>query len=196
MKTHQLFITPVCSQFLDFDTKPYIKRIYEEEKKHKGRFRSNTGFQTGDCKYDDYKDLFEIIKPHTIEYFKKFEFDAELYLTNFWFNINRYKDVNVLHHHPQSAISGVLYFQVPKDSGNIIFENPNWHIDYTWSSERIRNFNDYNMQSYYIQSADKLLLLFPSYLRHYVKPNMSKEDRICMSFNLGVRWQVTNNITN
>lgn len=187
MKIHNLFSIPVCSQFIDIDTKLYIEKIYEEEKKQKGRFISNTGFQTENCRYDDYKDLFNIINPYTIEYFKKFEFNGNLFVSNFWFNINRYKDVNVLHHHPQSHISGVLYFKVPKDSGNIIFENPNWHIDYTWTRGQIQNYNNYNMQSYYIESADKLLILFPSYLRHYVRPNLSKEDRISMSFNLGVK---------
>ena len=36
-----------------------------------------------------------------------------------------------------------------------------------------------------IEPLKNTLLLFPSWLKHRVEPNLSKKNRICISFNLG-----------
>ena len=41
-----------------------------------------------------------------------------------WININPSGAFNSKHNHPNSDFSGVLWIKCPKDSGNIIFENP------------------------------------------------------------------------
>ena len=46
--------------------------------------------------------------------------------------------------------------------------------------------NKYNAETIYYKSEEKLLILFPGYLRHVVRPNMSNEDRISMAFNTNV----------
>jgi len=38
-----------------------------------------------------------------------------------------------------------------------------------------------------VQPQNLLLLLFPSWLEHYVEQNMSDESRISLSFNIGVK---------
>ena len=43
-----------------------------------------------------------------------------------------------------------------------------------------------NAETLYYKSEEKLLILFPGYLRHVVRPNMSNEDRISMAFNTNV----------
>jgi hypothetical protein len=41
--------------------------------------------------------------------------------------------------------------------------------------------------SHAIIPKDKDLILFPSFLRHGVEPNLSESNRIIMSFNMGVK---------
>ena len=45
-------------------------------------------------------------------------------LMNSWININRAACNNSPHVHPDSTISGVVYINVPQDSGRIRFLNP------------------------------------------------------------------------
>ena len=181
------FSTPIYSSHLDIDTNVYIEKVYQEESKSKGRQKTNTGWQSNDINANEYKELFDKITPHMIEYYKIFKCPAELCMSNAWFNINRYKDGNATHHHSFSAISGVLYFKVPENSGDIGFDNPNPFIGSTWlQATREHSFNKYNTETIFYKSEEKLLILFPSYLRHVVQPNMSNEDRISMAFNSNV----------
>jgi len=190
MQIDNLFPIPLFSTFLDVDLNKLITMVYEEEKADKkGQMKSNSGYQTKDQDHDKYTFLLDKIAPHSLNFFKEFNYNAELFFINFWFSINRYKDINRLHAHPRANISGVFYIKTPKNSGNIVFENPNWNIDGTWIDENIIKRNSYNHQSYFIQSAENLLVMFPSYLRHSVDTNNSQEDRISMSFNLGCKIQ-------
>ena len=181
------FPTPIYSSYLDIDTNIYIEKVYEEESKSKGRRRSNTGWQSLDLDVKQYKELFDKINPHIIEYYKIFNCSAELHMSNAWFNINRYKDMNSSHHHASSAVCGILYFKVPDNSGDIGFENPNPFIGSTWIQGTTDDtLNKYNAETLYYKSEEKLLILFPGYLRHVVRPNMSNKDRISMAFNTNV----------
>ena len=191
--SHQLtnfFSTPVYNTHLDIDVEPHIEQVYKEEKKSAGRKLSNTGWQSDNI---NPKELFDKIGPHVIKYYKEFNCPVGIHLANCWFNINRYKDINTSHHHLPSIISGVFYLKTPKDSGDIVFENPNPYIGSTWSwvwSQAKLNpqemANEYTSESIFVKSEEKLLLLFPSYLKHSVSTNISKEDRISMSFNIAL----------
>ena len=104
-------------------------------------------------------------------------------LINIWFNINEYKDFNIPHTHPFSKISGVFYVKIPKNSGNIVFVNDTKIENYI-PNEKIIEYNNYNSSIWSIKPQENVLYLFPSWLNHYVSPNLSKEKRISMSFNL------------
>jgi uncharacterized protein (TIGR02466 family) len=107
--------------------------------------------------------------------------NSNLELKNIWININGFKDFNIVHKHPFSKISGVFYVKVPKNSGNLIFVNEAQIEDHMIN---ILTYNTYNSSSNRIIPEENTLYLFPSWLKHYVEPNLSKEKRISMSFNL------------
>ena len=98
----------------------------------------------------------KLIIPHELYGFEKNEF---------WFNIAKPRESTELHNHKvKSSISGVFYLKVPKDSGNIIFTRGKKH-------------------KLEIQSKPGNIILFPSFLNHYVPENRSSFDRISLSFN-------------
>jgi uncharacterized protein (TIGR02466 family) len=179
------FPTPIYSSYLDIDTNTYIEKVYQEESKSKGRRRSNTGWQSLDIDVGQYKELFDKINPHIVEYYKIFNCSAELHMSDAWFNINRYKDMNATHHHASSAICGVLYFKVPENSGDIGFENPNPFIGSTWIQGTTDDtLNKYNAETIYYKSEEKLLILFPGYLAHEFVVDPGLDDFRFMHFNL------------
>jgi len=115
-----------------------------------------------------------------------YKINQELMITNMWFNINKYKDSNASHTHPFSVLSGVFYVQAPKDCGELIIVNPS-KISHFTHDNSFFEYNQYNSTSNFITPKENILIIFPSWLEHFVKPNMSKSDRISFSFNLNFK---------
>jgi uncharacterized protein (TIGR02466 family) len=105
--------------------------------------------------------------------------NKEPQLGNFWFNVNEKYDYNHTHNHPGSYISAVLYVKAPDNCGQIVFERPDPFHD--WIHESIPMDN--NVAKIFQQPRDKMLLIFPAYIRHYVEMNMSDSQRISIAFN-------------
>ena len=103
-----------------------------------------------------------------------------------WKNINGPGDFNVIHSHPKSHLSGVLWIKTPENSGNIVFESPEIFNRYqeldSYSDELKLNSNNY--MTYYFTPKEGNILIFSSNLLHEVKENKSNEDRISYSFNI------------
>jgi len=97
-----------------------------------------------------------------------------------WYNVNVKGDWNSLHNHSgEYHIAGVYYVTVPKHSGRLVLRDPR--------PGNISNllYNDYSRGEYlYIQPKEGLLILFPSYLDHFVEPSQTDEERISISFDI------------
>jgi uncharacterized protein (TIGR02466 family) len=98
-----------------------------------------------------------------------------------WININNYKDFNILHSHSNSTISGVYYVKTNEKSGSICFQHPGEPI---FGEYKVDEYNKINSNIYCLPSLQNTLYLFPSTLKHFVRPNQSNEDRISIAFNL------------
>jgi uncharacterized protein (TIGR02466 family) len=97
-----------------------------------------------------------------------------------WACINKKHDQNLIHSHTNNYdLSGVYYLAVPRDSGEIVFRDPRPGAN----NAPNRLFKD-DGDSEHFAPAGGLILMFPSYLEHFVLPNRSDGDRISMSFNL------------
>ena len=115
-------------------------------------------------------------------------YQHKLEIINHWININGNGSYNVIHDHPMSDLSGVFYINVPENSGDIYFENPQRfqaHAEIiSYTKEANQTYNQYIRK--YIKPVDGLLLVFPAHLRHGVLPNQSNEDRISVFFNIRI----------
>jgi len=100
-------------------------------------------------------------------------------LGNFWFNVNEKYHYNHQHNHPGSYISAVLYVRAPENCGQIVFDRPDPFHDWIHDC----NPNDNNIAKIFQQPRDNMLLIFPSYIKHYVEMNMSDSPRISIALN-------------
>ena len=106
------------------------------------------------------------------EYNYKFTGNPNSKINSMWINISKYGNYNSVHVHtesPNSSIfqqSGVLYLKTPLNSGGIEFHNPGYISDV-----------------FGITPQEKMILIFPQFVPHFVTPNLSKEDRISIAFN-------------
>lgn len=105
----------------------------------------------------------------------------------YWINVNKQADFNVPHNHidTNTHFSGIWYLNVPKDSGRLIFLNP----DQTVNINDSFNYFDHSFtySTYSIIPEDNKLIFFPSNVLHYVEPSRSEEKRISVAFNIEVK---------
>jgi len=161
----------------------FCLKIYKTEE---GRKKSNFGgYQSNDLNKDEIflNSLINHIEINSNKIMKNhFKINDKIFLKNIWFNINKYKDFNVQHTHPFSKISGVFYVKTPENSGNIVFINKT-KID-NYLDNFIFEYNQHNSSTWSIKPEENELYFFPSWLNHFVEPNLSKKERISFSFNL------------
>jgi len=106
-------------------------------------------------------------------------------LQSIWININPKGGSNTPHHHPASYVSGVYYAKTPQNCGRLVLEHPAINYDYHNNKHTISEYNDKNAARLFITPQVGKLVLFPSWARHYVEPNVSNDDRISLAFNVG-----------
>tara|TARA_Y100000389_G_C17469922_1_gene529449 strand:+ start:1312 stop:1881 length:570 start_codon:yes stop_codon:yes gene_type:complete len=178
-----LFKTPVTVTELDVSTsklKSFCK-IY----KNKNITKSNAGGYHSeflDITVEPLKSLFKLIDAEVYKYSTNLLNLKEVFFDNAWYIVNPPNAYNKIHSHPHSTISGAFYIDVPKNSGDIVFYNPNDVEPYLYK-ESINKFNDYNASKYMLPCKEKNLIIFPAWLKHEVLQNMSKKNRKVLSFN-------------
>ena len=176
----QLFPTPLLivpyEEPIDKEL-AYLKTISYREQQQNGNYRS-------DDSYLLHKEELKNIKNFLGEAVDKFTKNVlnskqRLVITQCWANRNPKGSKHHEHVHPNSIISGVMYFQINEKSPPIQFAKTN--------QDAIKldpeKYNHVNSESFLLPCKPGELILFPSSLRHSVPINQGDEDRISMSFN-------------
>ena len=191
-----LFKISVYKNILSLDSKAISNYCLDLQKKDGNKIKTDKtristnigGWHSNDLigEHKPLNDLFLSIVENGNIFAKELELKNNLSIDNIWININSYKDSAKTHSHPRSILSGVYYAQIPKDSGDIAFNNTSGDLIYhCWNKNKIINYNSNNSPEWFLPVAENILYIFPSWLNHYVKPNMNKtEKRISISFNL------------
>jgi uncharacterized protein (TIGR02466 family) len=101
-----------------------------------------------------------------------------------WININGPGDYNNPHYHPGNTWSGVYYIRTGPEvpdrptSGRIEFIDPRTRCEFLGPSGGVRHSG-----SIWVSPVDGMLLIFPSYLEHFVHPYQGSGERITLAFN-------------
>lgn len=112
-----------------------------------------------------------------------------------WANINRQGDYHSLHNHPHSYLSGTYYIATPKqpihpeqradtNPGAISFFDPRAQANMNAIASDAQVDPEFR-----VQPEPGMMLLWPSFLHHFVHPNFSSEPRISVSFNVVLKWR-------
>jgi uncharacterized protein (TIGR02466 family) len=100
-------------------------------------------------------------------------------LTESWFNILKEGGEVKPHRHEGSVVSGAFYPYLGTDSSNLIFESP---LKVSKMNDILSKETEYSSYTVEFPIKQGILVIFPSWLVHYVLPNKSAE-RITISFN-------------
>jgi len=178
---HNLFETPIWGFVLNdqnLQTLDYSEYILDLADTEQSETKSNMGgWQSRDNLYQDpifqefNQAIVSIAKNVLQEYTQR-----EPYIQSMWANINVKGDYNA-HHTHEGELSGVYYCQVPKNPGRLVLVNP---VVRSYISV-VKNNN------FHINPERLALIMFPSWLEHYVESNQSDDSRISISFNIGIK---------
>lgn len=178
---HNIFETPIWGFMLNdqnLQTLDYSEYILDLSDTEQTQTKSNMGgWQSRDNLHEDpiFQEFNKTLLAASKGILENYT-DKDPYIQSMWANINVKGDFNG-HHTHEGELSGVYYCQVPKDSGKLILVNPAVRSNVSL----IKNNN-------FPVSPERLaLIMFPSWLEHYVEPNQSDDPRISISFNMGIK---------
>ena len=147
----------------------------------------------------EFKSMKDVVFSHVKKYEKDvcgFKSSLSFKLTESWYKETVPGDDHIDHNHPNSMLSGVVYLNVPKGNThheglNLIhvenrgvFKHHDFRYDYTPTK--------YNQISTFIPVETGDIVLFPSYLYHFVSRNESEnESRRIISFNTFIQGRMS-----
>ena len=156
----------------------YIKNT-STKKSNIGGYQSPDNFYLEESFKFFYDRIVEQITSMTANYFDG-SIVTGIDVSNMWFNFNEKNCYNVVHSHPRSSISGVLWVKTIEEHPPLFFYDP--------------NFNDkcglgVDSSEYFYHPDDGDMILFPSYLMHGVNINETDTRRISIAFNLNAYYE-------
>jgi uncharacterized protein (TIGR02466 family) len=107
--------------------------------------------------------------------------DVRISPANCWANVNPKYASNKIHDHANCLFSGVYYVKTREGCGNLMFYDP--RSARTFYRPAVQNYTSYTADAVAHVAEAGLLLIFPSWLKHGVEPNLSDEERVSISFN-------------
>lgn len=114
-------------------------------------------------------------------------------IANYWINIkhpgldnHHHLDSNAPHFHPNYFLSCVYYPKVSDNCGDLYFMSPFPGAKYALPFPLLSKQSIYNDVEWSVKPETGKLVIFPSWLTHWVNPNHSQEDRISIAFNIAL----------
>ena len=186
MIKEQFFPTIIYGKDLKLDNQLFANEIVAWSKKDPGVQKTN---RNGWHSKTDMHNI-PIFKPLVDELFvmmqdiwKEEWLDREPVLGNMWANINPPGGYNAPHIHPNSLFSGVYYVKVPKNSGELVCNDPRPGIQTTMPMRIKGKPPKHLWRECRIEPVENRVIMFPAWLWHCVEPNQSNDIRISVSFN-------------
>jgi len=182
---HSLFPNPV---YISYINRKFTKKELDFVNNQKNKCNNNEGNISTTDKYIlnkiELKQINQFIKNECKNYLDKVicpKNNIELYVTQSWLNYTKKNQYHHQHSHPNSIISGVLYFDSDKENDKIKFLN----TKYQQISPEINDnkFNLWNSTSWWFPVETGQLIMFPSHINHQVDNKKGNNTRISLAFN-------------
>lgn len=111
----------------------------------------------------------------------------DLDMVSMWGNTMKPGECHRPHNHGNSYFSGVFYVTSSSDCPPIEFIDPRVKAG---ACPDVKEYNLHNSTTWAYPSVENSLLIFPSWLQHWVPTNESQQDRVSVSFNIMIRGKM------
>ena len=191
---HSIFPVPIYTTKMDRKfTKQELNFVKEQRKhfaKNQGNFNTKDNYILNKKKFKNIKKFLNKCCKNYLDKVICPKNNIELYITQSWLN---YTDANQYHHqhqHPNSVISGVLYFDSDIKNDKILFTHP---IVYEQIKPKVDKFNLWNSSTWFFPVETGNLFMFPSSTTHQVETKQGNNTRISLAFNTFYKGSVGSN---
>ena len=189
-----LFPTPIYMTNID---RPFTKQELQFANNQKNNCNNNLGNISSKDNYilnrKEFKNINKFINQCCKDYLKRIispKNNIELYITQSWLNYTEENQYHHKHEHPNSVISGVLYFDCDKEKDKILFTNPR---GYQQIKPEIDQYNIWNSYTWWFPVETGQLVMFPSSTIHQVDTKKGNNTRISLAFNTFYKGAIGSN---
>ena len=175
----------------------YTDGLIQNMKKHieKGwvkRDKIRSHFQTDSFLYnvEAFQPFADLVLKKNLENMKTLKYNVELenlVISGMWATVLAPGEAHRAHTHSNNVWSGVYYLHSDESAG-IFFQDPRPAADVLRMRQLEYNYNNSNLMHYV--SKPNRIIMFPSWLLHWVDPNLSNNNRISISWNIQIKGQM------
>lgn len=187
MSQEAVFATIMTNHYLEIDNEKIKKFCYDLRETDIGRQMTNVGgWQSNDfdLECDELSEVIDAVGKAFSEIFSLYSFEeGDIKISNSWININPKQSYNLQHNHVGSLFSAVYYVQAEEEMGDIVFINPCPTLSHHLSFFNLKKKTPINSETWKMTPQTGQLIVFPSWMEHYVMPNMNDKDRISIAIN-------------
>lgn len=179
-----IFPVPIYMSELD---RPFTKQELEFVYSQKKEVVPNDGNTSSKDNYilnrKEFKNIKKFLQKCCEDYLEKVispSDNIKIYITQSWLN---YTETNQYHHrhlHPNSVVSGVLYFDCDEKYDRIQFVNAK---SYEQIKPTINKYHLFNSETWWYPLKARKLIMFPSSTTHEVITKKGNNTRISLAFN-------------
>jgi uncharacterized protein (TIGR02466 family) len=191
---NNLFPTPIYMASME---RPFTKqelKFVDEQKKHCVQNAGNINTKDNYIlNRKEFKNIKKLLEECCKDYLKKIispKNNIELYITQSWLNYTEENQHHHQHAHPNSVVSGVLYFNCDKNNDKILFTNPKGYLQL---KPEIDKYNLWNSDTWWFALETGQLIMFPSSTIHQVETKKGNNTRISLSFNTFYKGTIGSN---
>ena len=193
---NSIFPTPIYTTKMDRGFTKQELQFVKEQKKH---CTNNEGNVSTKDNYilnrKEFKNIKKFLDKHCKDYLDTVicpKDNIELYITQSWLNYTEANQYHHKHEHPNSVVSGVLYFDSDIKNDKIFFSHSKGYQQIRPETDK-EKFNLWNSQTWFFPVETGDLFMFPSSTTHQVETKKGNNTRISLAFNTFYKGTIGSN---
>ena len=193
---NNIFPIPVYTTKMD---RGFTKQELNFVKEQKNHCTNNQGNINTKDNYilnrKEFKNIKKFLDKHCKEYLDTVicpKNNIELYITQSWLNYTEANQYHHKHEHPNSVVSGVLYFDSDVKNDKILFSHSKGYQQISPETDK-EKFNLWNSGTWFFPVETGNLFMFPSSSTHQVETKQGNNTRISLAFNTFYKGSVGSN---
>ena len=193
---NNIFPIPIYTTKIDRGFTKQELQFVTEQKKHCTNNQGNINTKDNYIlNRKEFKNIKKFLDKHCKEYLNTVicpKNNIELYITQSWLNYTEANQYHHKHEHPNSVVSGVLYFDSDIKNDKILFSHSKGYQQISPETDK-EKFNLWNSGTWFFPVETGNLFMFPSSTTHQVETKKGNNTRISLAFNTFYKGSVGSN---
>ena len=174
-----IFPSFISSCIPQIDMMPVLEEAYQVQRLYSSENISNEGgYHSPKFVGTKFLSVYNVVEEFCNDLLEQKGLGLKVQSIEYWCNINKSYNYNVMHQHGRADLIGIYYVKVPTNSGNLVV----LRNDGSQYCDLYENRAD--MLEYVTEPETGRLYILPGHLWHYVTGSGSEQDRISISFNI------------